>query len=146
MDFELRPYNASDYEFVYYLKKLVYKSYVEENWGEWNEEKQRELFVDFIEKHAKDINMIVIDGKMAGFFHGQTLDADVFEIGNICILPTYQGRGVGTSILKSLIAMHSDKDICLRFFKQNPVVNLYKRLGFEIVEEMPYHFKMVLRR
>lgn len=33
----------------------------------------------------------------------------------------------------------------LRYFKQNPVVKLYERLGFEVIEELPYHFKMVLK-
>jgi len=37
------------------------------------------------------------------------------------------------------------KDIYLRYFKQNPVVKLYERLGFVMAEEMPYHFKMVLK-
>ena len=145
MEYQLRPYIASDYEFVYHVKKLVYKAYVEEIWGEWNEEKQREMFSEFISNYSADINIIVIEGKMAGFFHGNDIGEDVFEIGNICILPAFQGKGIGTSILKMLINVHAGQDICLRFFKQNPVVNLYKRLGFEIIEELQHHYKMLLK-
>lgn len=145
MEYQLRPYITSDYEFVYYVKKLVYKAYVEENWGEWNEEKQREMFAEFISNYSADINIIVIEGKMAGFFHGNDISEDVFEIGNICILPAFQGKGIGTSILKMLINVHAGQDICLRFFKQNPVVNLYKKLGFEIIEELQHHYKMLLK-
>lgn len=145
MEYQLRPYITSDYEFVYHVKKLVYKAYVEENWGEWNEEKQREMFAEFISNYSADINIIVIEGKMAGFFHGNDISEDVFEIGNICILPAFQGKGIGTSILKMLINVHAGQDICLRFFKQNPVVNLYKKLGFEIIEELQHHYKMLLK-
>ena len=145
MEYQLRPYIASDYEFVYYVKKLVYKAYVEENWGEWNEEKQREMFAEFISNYSADINIIVIEGKMAGFFHGNDISEDVFEIGNICILPAFQGKGIGSSILKMLINVHAGQDICLRFFKQNPVVNLYKKLGFEIIEELQHDYKMLLK-
>ena len=107
MEYQLRPYITSDYEFVYHVKKLVYKAYVEENWGEWNEEKQREMFAEFISNYSADINIIVIEGKMAGFFHGNDISEDVFEIGNICILPAFQGKGIGTSILKMLINVHA---------------------------------------
>ena len=44
MNYQLRPYTYTDKEFVYYVKKVVYKNYVEANWGEWNEEEQREMF------------------------------------------------------------------------------------------------------
>ena len=49
-------------------------------------------------------------------------------------------------ILNNIIEENSSRNIYLRYFKQNPVGKLYERLGFEIVEEMPYHFKMVLKR
>ena len=146
MGFDLRPYNSSDYDFVYNVKKIVYKTYVEMNWDEWNEEEQRELFKSFIDGTKNEIKIIVIDGTMAGFFHGHDIDLNNYEIGNICLLPVFQGNGIGTRILKSLIETHKNQDIYLRFFKQNPVVSLYKRLGFEICEELPHHYKMVLKQ
>jgi len=57
--------------------------------------------------------------------------------------PEYQGRGIGTKILNDILKEHKHQDVYLRYFKQNPVVKLYERLGFEILEEMTYHFKMV---
>lgn len=146
MEYTLRPYNQVDREFVYNVKKIVYKEYVEMNWGEWNEEEQREMFAEFIDAYANEIKIIIIDGQMAGFFHGNNIDENNYEQRNICLLPAFQRKGVGSNILKKIIEKHSDQDIHLRCFKQNPVVNLYKRFGFEIVEEQEYHYLMVLKQ
>ena len=143
--YTLRPYTEGDYEFVYQTKKIAYKKYVEINWGEWNETKQKEMFVDFIKTYGKGIQIIVEEGKRIGFYHGEDLENNGYEIGNICIIPECQGRGIGTKMLNDIIEANKTKDIYLRYFKQNPVVKLYKRLGFEIFEELPYHFKMVLK-
>ncbi|MBE7074920.1 MAG: GNAT family N-acetyltransferase [Clostridiales bacterium] len=143
--YTLRAYTKQDYEFVYYTKKEAYKIYVEANWGKWNEEQQRKMFVQFIDTYGKDIKIIMEADKKIGFYHVEELENGDCEIGNICIIPEFQGRGIGTKILKDILETHKNKDIYLRYFKQNPVAKLYKRLGFEMIEEMPYHFKMVLK-
>jgi len=143
--YEFRPYTKNDYEFVYDTKKTAYKIYVELNWGKWDEEAQREMFVKFIETYGKDIKIIMFEGKTAGFYHGENLPNNAYEIGNICIIPECQGKGLGTRILKDVLAEHKYQDIYLRYFKQNPVVKLYERLGFQMLEELPYHNRMVLK-
>lgn len=145
LNYTLRPYTTKDYEFVYETKKVAYKIYVEINWGEWNETKQREMFVNFINTYGKDIKIIIENNKPIGFYHCENLENNGYEIGNICIIPECQGRGIGTKILNDIIEENKLKDIYLRYFKQNPVVKLYERLGFETIDEMPYHFKMVLK-
>lgn len=145
-DFYIRKYNVGDYEFVYQTKKTVYQKYIEENWGFWNETQQRDMFENFIKESGKDIQIVMVDKLPIGFYHGSMLDENNYELGNICILPKYQGQGMGTQILNNIIEENSSRNIYLRYFKQNPVGKLYERLGFEMVEEMPYHFKMVLKR
>lgn len=145
-NYTIRAYEDSDHDFVYETKKVVYQRYVEECWGEWNEEKQKGFFVDFISAYAKDIKIIMVDDERVGFYHCETLHSGEYEIGNICIIPKFQGKGIGTDILNKLIAENRNKDITLQYFKQNPVGKLYSRLGFEFLEEKPYHIKMVLRR
>ena len=145
IEYILKPYRKEDYDFVYDTKKKAYQKYVEANWGEWNEEKQREMFDQFIDTYGKDIQIVMEEGKRIGFYHGEELENNAFEIGNICIIPECQGRGIGTRILKDVLGEHKHQDIYLRYFKQNPVVKLYERLGFVMCEEMPYHFKMVLK-
>ena len=97
--YEITPYKDEDYEFVYELKKGVYRSYVEQNWGEWNEVLQRDLFVKFMNEYSKDILIISIQNKKIGFVHGKENDLDEFEIGNICIVPECQNKGIGSKIL-----------------------------------------------
>ena len=146
MIYKMRPYETFDYDFVYYIKKIVYRIYVEQNWGEWNEESQKTMFEDFIKTYSKEIKIIMLNNQNIGFFHGNDTESGDYEIGNICILPEFQGKGIGSQILKDIINSHKNQNIYLRFFKQNPVVNLYKRFGFEIVEELPHHYKMKLER
>jgi hypothetical protein len=40
MKIRFRMYNEKGYQFIYDVKKEVYKKYVELNWGEWNESKE----------------------------------------------------------------------------------------------------------
>lgn len=143
--YTIKPFSLEDYEFVYNTKKTVYKQYVESNWGEWNEDTQQKMFAQFIDQFGNNIVIITINNNKIGFYHGENLDNNSYEIGNICIIPEYQGKGIGSTILKDIIAKHRHQDIYLRYFKQNPVERLYLRLGFEIIEEQPYHFKMKLK-
>ena len=39
-----RRFTDEDYEYVYTLKKAAYIDYVIANWGNWDEEAQREYF------------------------------------------------------------------------------------------------------
>ena len=47
-NYNLKKYEDNDYWFIYETKKEVYKKYVEANWGEWNEEMQKEFFEKYI--------------------------------------------------------------------------------------------------
>ena len=91
-------------------------------------------------------NDIVTYKEMTEYFYGNIIDENTYEQRNICLLPEFQGNGIGSKILKSIIDFYKDKDIILRCFKQNPVINLYKRLGFEISGETEYHYLMRLKR
>ena len=49
----LKKYTDDYYDFVYKVKKNAYKKYVEECWGTWNEEDQKEYFKNFINTYSK---------------------------------------------------------------------------------------------
>ena len=57
MEYSLRSYNDSDYDFIYQTKKNAYKDYVIANYGEWNEDIQRQYFSDFIDKSKQNIKI-----------------------------------------------------------------------------------------
>ncbi len=147
LDYKIRQYTNDDYWFVYNVKKTVYFKYVEMNWGAWDEEEQIKLFKDFMDAHIAEMKIIeLLDGTKIGFFHGKDIDENNYVQRNICILPYYQGMGVGSSIMKDTIRSHKKQDIHLRCFKQNPAKKWYEKLGFEVVEELPYHYRLLLRR
>lgn len=132
-----------DYEFVYEVKKNAYKKYVEMNWETWNEEVQRELYKKFIETYKNNIYVINLNGQKIGFYQGETLENGAYDIGNICIIPEYQGKGLGTQILKDTLEQNKEQNIHIQYFKQNPVGNLYTRLGFVPNGETNYHYQMI---
>ena len=74
--------------------------------------------------------IIVYGDAKIGFYNGELLDNGHYEVGNICIIPEYQGRGIGTKILKDILEKYKNFDIEIQYFKQNPVGKLYKKLGF----------------
>ena len=39
----------------------------------------------------------------SGFYNGKEIENNTFEIGNICIKPEYQNKGIGTALLKDII-------------------------------------------
>lgn len=139
--YNLRNITEQDYDFIYQVKKDAYKKYVEENFGEWKEELQKQFFKAFIEKFKEGARIITFQGKDIGFYNSCENDY-VYEIGNICIISECQNQGIGTAILQDIIKEHADKKIHLQYFKQNPVGRLYERLGFEQCGETPYHYQM----
>ncbi len=142
-EYTLRKYNNEDYEFVYETKKNAYKEYVEQCWGKWDDLDQRNRFKDFMELTFDRTCIIFIDNKKIGFYQGQVVDEETYYIENICIISQYQGKGIGTAILKSILEKYSNKNIKIQYFKQNPVGNLYKKLGFVPNGETEFHYQMI---
>lgn len=144
--YNMRPYIDNEYhdykEFIYQTKKNAYKQYVEANWGTWNEDDQRRYYDHFIDTVADDAWIIQMNGKDIGFYNGLTLEDGSYEIGNICIIPEYQGKGIGTQVLKDIMELHKGQDLHIQYFKQNPVGKLYERLGFQPNGETEYHYQM----
>lgn len=140
-DLSFKKYDESNYDFVYELKKIVYKKYVEEYFKIWDEDAQKNYFKSFIEKVYDNTYIIQLNGKDIGFYNLEYKD-DYVEIGNICILPKFQNYGIGTFILNKIISENSDKKIKLQYFKSNPVGELYSKLGFKKIGESDFHFHM----
>jgi len=139
----LEPYKEEYYDFVYEVKKNAYIKYVEQCWGSWNEDEQKEYFKKFIDTYKNSSYIIKIEDKAIGFYNDEELEDGSYEIGNICIIPEYQGKGIGTDILKFKLEEYKNMDIKIQFFKQNPVGELYKRLGFIPNGETKFHYQMI---
>ena len=143
--YNLRPYTQDDLEFVYQAKKGAYKCYVEKFWGTWDEEKQRAFFADFIKKVQNTLSIVEYEDTPIGLYHGDIMDENTYEIGNIIVIPSYQGHCIGTDILQNIINDNPKLKMRLQVFKENPAINLYKRLGFIVVDETQTHCIMELK-
>ena len=64
------------------------------------------------------------------------------EIMQLQISPEYQGQGLGKKILQQILQQAKNKTVELTVLKENPALNLYKRLGFAITGEDEYEFHM----
>ena len=140
---KLKNYTTEYYEFVYEVKKEAYKNYVEECWGVWDDNVQREYFKKFIDTYKDTSYIIELDGVDIGFYNDEELEDGSYEIGNICIIPEYQGKGIGTQILLDILEKHKNQDIKIQYFKQNPVGKLYSKLGFEPNGETKFHYQRI---
>lgn len=70
---------------------------------------------------------------------------DVVEVGEIQIMPSHQGRGIGTLVLTDTKARAhaAGKTVLLSSGLQNHrAVKLYERLGFQIVSRTDTHVHM----
>jgi ribosomal protein S18 acetylase RimI-like enzyme len=116
------------------------KEYVEAIWG-WDERFQREHFSNSFNSTTSQI--IVVDGRDVGELAVEERSNELFLSG-IYILPEYQNRGLGTTILRSLLARArtSGRSVTLQVLKVNPARRLYERLGFVVVGSTETHFLM----
>jgi len=68
---------------------------------------------------------------------------DEIRIVDLAILPAHRNAGVGTTVLKNLLAeaQHAGKPLRIHVEKYNPALRLYQRLGFKpIVDRGVYWF------
>lgn len=141
--YTLRKMELEDYDWLYRVKKNAFKRYVVENWGSWDAATQREYFRRFVEKYNDNIFIIQVDGKDIGFYAGNVAGNGNYHIGTIVITPEYQGQGIGKRVIREIIRNHRDQNIEVKYFKSNPVGELYRDLGFVPYGETQYHYHVI---
>lgn len=66
----------------------------------------------------------------------------------ISLLPEYRDQGIGTKLLSNLLSLLYEKgfhQVSLSVQKENPAFRLYKRAGFQILEEKGTEYLMLLK-
>ncbi|MDH5185954.1 MAG: GNAT family N-acetyltransferase [candidate division WOR-3 bacterium] len=109
-------------------------------WG-WDEEFQKKYFDEHF--RLEDNYIIEIDNQKGGVVSFEEQE-DLFFIRNLELLPEFQRKGIGTSIIIHILklARLKNKDLELQVFKINPARKLYEKLGFKIIDETDIHYKM----
>ena len=134
----LRPAQFSDRDFLFRLNEATMREHVERVWG-WDDDAQVAFFENrfrpdawqIIQADRQDIGVLVVEHK-----------SDEMFLAELQILPDWQGRGVGASIVRSLMhdAAACRKPLTLRVLHVNTRARaLYERLGFRPLTEIETH-------
>ena len=137
----LRQANADDEAFLRTLHRESMGPHVEAAWGSWDPVVQEERFG---KARVPEHQIVLLDGTPIGCLLVERKH-DTVILSRIWIAPSAQGRGVGTQLIRR-ICDGADRDGCpvkLRVLKVNRAHRLYRRLGFEVLDETDTHFVML---
>ena len=137
----LRPAAPLDADLICTITERTMRRYVEQTWG-WDEAKAVKMFRERVAQGHYEV--IVLNGVDIGAVNCHRR-GDTLYVSNIEILPEYQRRGLGTTILQRIIA-EAQRDgltVTLRILKVNPARSLYERLGFIVTREDETHYYML---
>ena len=142
--YALRDATEADRDWLYALLRASMGDYVVQTWGDWDEAFQRSRFDDHFT--TVDQRIIVVDGVDAGVLIVHR-EATRLVLEEIQLLPEYQARGVGTAVLRDLMAEAASAAVPveLQVLKVNPARALYERLGFALASETDTHHLMSAR-
>ncbi|HVE87101.1 MAG TPA: GNAT family N-acetyltransferase [Myxococcales bacterium] len=93
-----------------------------------------------------DHRVILHEGKPAGRLL-VARRADEIRLADVALLPEHRGRGLGTALLRDLLAeaAAAGKPVRLQVLRGNRAAGLYARLGFSTVNEDGLHALMEWR-
>jgi len=138
MPLTLRPVSPDDQEFLY----RVYAATREEELAQvdW-EVSQKEAFLrmQFNAQHAyyqenyreAAFQVILLEGEPVGRLYLHRRPQEI-RIVDISLLPAFRGRGIGSTLLKEILAEgdRSGRVVTIHVERFNPALRLYTRLGF----------------
>lgn len=135
MTMELKYERASgaDVEAIFALSKALIDQY--EDVASIDYDKVLQWVRRKTDAQIGEYQRVLMDGDLAGYVHFHP-DGERMELDDLYILPEYRGRGIGTAVVEKCCA-ETEKPVYLYVFRRNEgAVRLYRRLGFEIVQEV----------
>ena len=136
----IRAARAEDVEWLEPFYESLMRPYVELT-HEWDTTIFRKCFdpevSSIIQYDGQDIGLLVVKDRDDGIY-----------LGDLQLKTEFQGKGIGTYLMKQvLISEHrGERDIRLRVLKGNPAINLYRRLGFKVDQELDNAYQMILSK
>ena len=130
----LRKATQADKEFLRDLNRIVYKQLVIEQFGSWDDRWQRNYFDEKWKGAAYQI-ILVEDHPVGTFWTVE--EKDHILVREIQVLPEFQGRRIGTTLMKRLLKNAKTRQLPVRLglLKANRARHFYERLGFRVYEE-----------
>ncbi len=129
MNVTRRAATDGDIEFARQAHHLSYREASEAQFGPWDDAAQDRFF----ESDWRDaqFEIVLADGEPCGYVCIEDRPEDL-HVREIVIHPAFQGRGIGSGILREVIERARQRRVPVHVgtFRKNRAVGLYKRLGF----------------
>ena len=124
------PATVADTDFARLVHHRAYRDVIERAYGRWDEATQDRFFDAAWSTTAHKI--VLLDGVRCGYtcIEDQT---DAIYLRELVIDPNFQGRGIGTQIIREVIDLAIAKGVTarLRTHIVNRAAHLYRRMGFQ---------------
>lgn len=135
-----RKATDDDKAFLWKLKVASLRPYLAQVYG-WDDNTQFGYFENGF--HPEAIQIIQYDGQHVGMYELQE-NVNAWFIAGIMVLPEFQNKGIGSTIIQRIIddIAVTNKPLRLQVFKVNPARRLYERLGFVKLGESKTHIQM----
>ena len=131
----MRPATLDDLALTYAITKDAMRGYVEQTWGDWDEEEQ------FLKHRAnftpETYRIILIEDEVTGLVAVEEFPSHVWLV-KLYLLAKYRGRGIGSQVLQGVqeSAKAQGKPVTLRVLRVNKRAQaLYAKHGFKVTEE-----------
>ena len=136
MNVTLRRATPEDVDWLDEFYERLMRPYVELT-HTWDEKRFREIY------NTETISIICLDGEDIGMLKVEKR-IDHIYLGDIQLKEAFQGKGIGTSLIRDVIEKSKAHGLPLRMrvLKVNPVLKLYERLGFARVKEFKYIYEL----
>ena len=143
MEYSLRNVERSEIEWLYELNEEAYRDVVVRQFGDWDEAFQRDWFDKKWQKSRPAMIVAIGDDPIGVFVLEQRDGYDWLD--EILLMAKHRGRGIGTSLMKQLIADARSRNrfLRLRVLRENHNARrFYESLGFVVLENLENHFLM----
>jgi len=141
--FDLVPIDEGDFAFRWEVYVAAIKPYIDRIFG-WDDARQADMIRSNLAQGGNH-TAIEVDGERAGIAQIEET-GDRISLHQIELLPTFQGRGIGTALVGTLTARAdaAGKPVHLSVFHINSAARrLYERLGFAVVSESSHDVQMM---
>ena len=138
MNISRRPAAIDDTDFARSVHHRAYRDVIERQYGPWDESTQDTLFAAAWSGAEHEI--ILYDGVRCGYTSIENRD-DAIYLHELAIDPDFQGRGIGTHILRDVIKQAILRGVLVRLRTHitNRAANLYRRMGFQEIARTASH-------
>ena len=131
----MRPATQDDLALTYAIAEDAMRGYVEETWGNWDEEEQ-------LQKHRTNFTpetyRIILDkDEVVGLVAVEEFPSHIWLV-KLYLLAKHRGQGIGSQVLQGVqeSATAQGKPVTLRVLRVNRRAQaLYAKHGFKVTEE-----------